>query len=201
MSELGLFPLKVVLLPTEQIPLHIFVPRYKELIGECIEDDAEFGLVLSDDDGLRKIGTRARVTDVLERFDDGRLNVVVEGGERFRLVELTSGRSFHTGQIEAIEDDDLDAEPADAQRALGLFRRVAELAEAETTEPEPSRRLSYEIAARIELPIGLKQELLESRSEPERLRRLSQALDGIAELLTKQKELRDLSSRNGHKRL
>ena len=201
MSELGLFPLKVVLLPTEQIPLHIFEQRYKELIGECIEDDAEFGLVLSDDDGLRKIGTRARVTDVLERFDDGRLNVVVEGGERFRLVELTSGRSFHTGQIEAIEDDDLDAEPADAERALGLFRRVAELAEAETTEPEPSRRLSYEIAARIELPIGLKQELLESRSEPERLRRLSQALDGIAELLTKQKELRDLSSRNGHKRL
>jgi Lon protease-like protein len=200
-SELGLFPLKVVLLPTEQIPLHIFEPRYKELIGECIEDDAEFGLVLSDDDGLRRVGTRARVTDVLERFDDGRLNVVVEGGERFRLVELTSGRSFHTGQIEPIEDDDLDAEPADAQRALGLFRRVAELAEAETTEPEPSRRLSYEIAARIELPLGLKQELLESRSEPERLRRLSQALDGIAELLTKQKELRDLSSRNGHTRL
>jgi ATP-dependent Lon protease len=201
MNELGLFPLKVVLLPTEQIPLHIFEPRYKELIGECIEDDAEFGLVLSDDDGLRQVGTRARVTDVLERFDDGRLNVVVEGGERFRLVELTSGRSFHTGQIEPIEDDDSDAEPADAQRALGLFRRVAELAEAETTEPEPSRRLSYEIAARIELPLGLKQELLESRSEPERLRRLSQALDGIAELLTKQKELRDLSSRNGHKRL
>jgi Lon protease-like protein len=200
-NELGLFPLKVVLLPTEQIPLHIFEPRYKELIGECIEDDAEFGLVLSDDEGLRQVGTRARVTDVLERFDDGRLNVVVEGGERFRLVELTTGRSFHTGQIEEIEDDDLDAEPADAERALGLFRRVAELAEAETTEPEPSRRLSYEIAARIELPLGLKQELLESRSEPERLRRLSQALDGIAELLTKQKELRDLSSRNGHKRL
>jgi ATP-dependent Lon protease len=201
MAELGLFPLKVVLLPTEQIPLHIFEPRYKELIGECIEDDAEFGLVLSDDEGLRRVGTRARVTDVLERFDDGRLNVVVEGGERFRLVELTSGRAFHTGQIEPIEDEDLDAEPADAQRALGLFRRVAELAEAETTEPEPSRRLSYEIAARIELPLGLKQELLESQSEPERLRRLSQALDGIAELLTKQKELRDLSSRNGHKRL
>ena len=201
MHELGLFPLKVVLLPTEQIPLHVFEPRYKELIGECIEDEAEFGLVLSDDEGLRRVGTKARVTDVLERFDDGRLNVVVEGGERFRLVELTTGRSFHTGQIEPIEDDDLDAEPADAQRALGLFRRVAELAEAETTEPEPSRRLSYEIAARIELPLGLKQELLESRSEPERLRRLSQALDGIAELLTKQKELRDLSSRNGHKRL
>ena len=80
-------------------------------------------------------------------------------------------------------------------------RRSSELAEAETTEPEPSRVLSYEIAARIELPIGLKQELLESRSEPQRLKRLTQALDGIAELLQRQRELRDLSSRNGHKRL
>jgi Lon protease-like protein len=201
MSELGLFPLKVVLLPTEQLPLHVFEPRYKELIDECIETEGEFGLVLSDDDGLRAVGTRAHVTDVLERFDDGRLNVVVEGGERFRLVELTSGRSFRTGETEPIEDDDVVAAPGDAERALALFRRVAELAEAETTEPEPSRRLSYEIAARIELPLELKQELLESTNEPQRLHRLTQALDGIAELLQRQKELRDLSSRNGHKRL
>jgi Lon protease-like protein len=200
-SELGLFPLKVVLLPTEQIPLHVFEPRYKELIGECVEDDGEFGLVFSDDDGLRKVGTRARVTDVVERFDDGRLNVVVEGGERFRLLKLTSGRAFHTAETEPIADDGTAVAPEDAQRALELFRRVAELAEAETSEPEPSLRLSYEIAARIELPLELKQELLESTSEPHRLHRLSQALDGIAELLQRQKELRDLSSRNGHKRL
>src|SRR5512133_280668 len=113
MSELGLFPLKVVLLPTEQIPLHIFEPRYKELIGGCIEDDAEFGLVLSDDEGLRRVGTRARVTDVLERWDAGRPNGAAGGGGRFRLVERTAGRSFPTGQIEPIEDDALQAEPAD----------------------------------------------------------------------------------------
>jgi Lon protease-like protein len=200
-SELGLFPLKVVLLPTEQIPLHVFEPRYKELIGECLETDGEFGLVYADDEGLRAVGTRARVTGVLERFDDGRMNVVVEGGDRFRLLELTEGRAFDTGEVEPVEDEDLDAAPADAERALSLFRRVAELAEAEANEPEPSPRLSYEIAARIELPVELKQELLESRSEPQRLKRLSQALDGIAELLQQQKQLRDLSSRNGHKRL
>ena len=199
--ELGLFPLNVVLLPTEQIPLHIFEPRYKELIGECLAGDEEFGLVYADEEGVRSIGTRARVTGVLERFDDGRLNIVVEGGERFRLVELTNGRAFDIGEVEPVEDEDVEAEPADADRALALFRRVAELAEAEATEPEPSRQLSYEIAARIELPVELKQELLESRSEPQRLHRLSQALDGIAELLQQQKQLRDLSSQNGHKRL
>ena len=79
MSELGLFPLGIVLLPTEQIPLHIFEDRYQELIGECLADEREFGLVFADDDGLREIGTRAAVTEVLEKFDDGRLNIVAEG--------------------------------------------------------------------------------------------------------------------------
>jgi Lon protease-like protein len=92
--ELGLFPLPLVLVPTERIPLHIFEPRYKELIGECLETDGEFGLVLATGDGaVHEIGTRARVLEVLEELDDGSLNVVVEGGDRFRLLELTSGRT------------------------------------------------------------------------------------------------------------
>src|SRR5262245_7917462 len=87
-DEIGLFPLGMVLLPTEQVPLHSFEPRYRALIGECLEQDSEFGLVFADEDGLRAIGTRAAVTEVLERFDDGRLNIVVQGRERFRLVEV-----------------------------------------------------------------------------------------------------------------
>src|ERR1043166_7330636 len=98
MPELGLFPLPIVLLPTERIPLHIFEPRYRELIEECIETGADFGLILTDGEcAVHEIGTRATVAQVLERLDDGRLNIVVEGGERFRLLELTSGRSFTTG--------------------------------------------------------------------------------------------------------
>ena len=100
MEEIGLFPLGLVLLPTEQVPLHIFEPRYRELIGESLEQGVPFGIVYADDDGLRQVGTLATVTEVVERFDDGRLNVVVEGGERFRLLELTEGRSFATGRIE-----------------------------------------------------------------------------------------------------
>ena len=87
MEEIGLFPLGMVLLPTERVPLHIFEPRYLELIGECVQHDREFGLVYADDDGIRAVGTRAKVIDVV-RLPDGRLSVVVEGRERFRLVEL-----------------------------------------------------------------------------------------------------------------
>jgi len=116
--ELGLFPLGVVLLPTERLPLHIFEERYKELIDECLETDGEFGLVYADDDGLRDLGTRARVVEVLTRFEDGRLNILVEGGDRFRLTELTDGRSFNTGLVAPIDDGDDPAEEPAVDEAL-----------------------------------------------------------------------------------
>src|SRR5436309_11168783 len=114
--ELGLFPLGMVLVPTERVPLHIFEVRYQELIGECLDEDRDFGLVLSDDEGLREIGTRAAVLEVLDRFPDGRLNIVVEGGERFRIVEETGGRSFRTAELESSVDDDVVSLPGDRER-------------------------------------------------------------------------------------
>ena len=125
MPELGLFPLPLVLVPTERIPLHIFEPRYRELIAQCIEEGEEFGLVLATGDGaVHEIGTRAAVSQVLEELPDGRMNVVVEGGERFRLVELTSGRPFATAVVEDVYDDDDPPEDADTARALDLFGRL-----------------------------------------------------------------------------
>ena len=133
--EIGLFPLGIVLLPTEQVPLHIFEPRYRELIAECIESEQPFGLVYADDDGLRRTGTLASVVEVVERFDDGRLNIVVEGGERFRLLELTDGRSFHTGTIEPFTDDGDPPDPDDVSRGVGLFAQLVELTGAEVEAP------------------------------------------------------------------
>src|SRR6266540_1172327 len=124
--EIGLFPLELVLLPTERVPLHIFEPRYRDLIGECLARDREFGLVLSDERGLREIGTRAAVTEVIDRFPDGRLNILVEGGDRFRLLELTKGRTFQTAEIEPVADEDTAAPEEDVERARGLFRDLRE---------------------------------------------------------------------------
>src|SRR5262245_20321242 len=129
--EIGLFPLGLVLLPTEQVPLHVFEPRYRELIAACLDAEQPFGLVYADDEGLRRIGTFATFVEVTDRFDDGRLNIVVEGGERFRLVDLTDGRSFHTGTVETLVDDDDPPPPADVERALTVFRRLVELTGAE----------------------------------------------------------------------
>jgi Lon protease-like protein len=199
--ELGLFPLEIVLLPTERIPLHIFEPRYKELIGECLADDGEFGLLLADDDGLRDIGTRAGVVNVLQEFEDGRLNIVVEGRERFRLLTLTAGRSFQTGEVEAVDDEERDdsAEPDEAaERALEVFRRLAREAEADVDEPDlESPHLSFELAARVDFGAQLKQELLELRSERARLRRLAELIERVLQAMAVEREVGDRASGNG----
>lgn len=198
MAEIGLFPLGVVLLPTERVPLHIFEPRYRELIEECLETDAEFGLVYADEGGIREVGTRARVTDVLERFDDGRLNVLVEGGERFRVEELTRGRSFMTAEIVDLDDELSETEEELTARAIGSFRALAALAGAEAPEPdESSPLLSFELAAQVELPADAKQRLLESRLESERLELVAELLDDARVALLQSVELGERAKRNG----
>ena len=186
MDELGLFPLGVVLLPTEQLPLHIFEERYKELIGECIDAGVDFGLVYADDDGVRDVGTRARVAEVLTRFEDGRLNVLIEGGERFRLAELTDGRAFSTGLVAPLEDlEDPAGEPA-VEEALRLFGALREVTGSSVDVPDPgSSQLSYQLAAKVELPVDEKLALLSETSERLRMEQVQELLANA--LLTAQR--------------
>lgn len=198
MTEIGLFPLELVLLPTERVPLHIFEPRYKELIGECLRSGEEFGLVLQDEQGQREIGTRAVVVEVLQVFDDGRMNVVVEGHDRFRLRELTSGREFPTGEVEPVDDEEGEAAVSESDRALSLFRNLVEVAGGEIEEPDGSTGpLSFEIAARVDFGIEPKQELLELRSEPARLQHLCTLLEGAIEAVHREREVRERAATNG----
>ena len=178
MTEIGLFPLPLVLLPTERLPLHIFEERYRELIGECLDSGDEFGLVYADDDGVRDVGTRARVTEVLARLADGRMDVLVEGGDRFRLLELTTGRSFHTGVVAPVEDEGDSAGSDAVERALRLFDRLRELTGSEVDVPEADvAQLSYVLAARVEFSPRDKLELLSDVSERSRLDRLCDLLE------------------------
>jgi len=180
------------------VPLHIFEPRYRELISECLERETEFGLVYADDDGIREVGTRAAVVEVVERFEDGRLNVVVEGRDRFKLVELTEGRTFHTAAVEAVEDQDDPPDGADAERALELFRRLVELTGAQVEPPSPGApELSFALASRFELSPDLKQELLETTSERIRLKRLCELLGTAAETVERQREIAARAHTNG----
>jgi Lon protease-like protein len=198
-DEIGLFPLPVVLVPGEQAPLHIFEPRYRELIGESLERAELFGLVFADDEGIREVGTLAAVVEVLERFDDGRLNVVVEGRERFRVVEVTEGlRPFATAEVREIEDD--GEAPTDDERAamLDAYDRVVAAAEAELDDLDrDGNDLSFQVLARIDLGAEVKQRLLETRSERERVVSLAALLEHAAEAVAREREIQKRASGNG----
>jgi ATP-dependent Lon protease len=198
-QEIGLFPLPLVLVPTERIPLHIFEPRYQELVGECLESGEPFGLVLATGDGaVHDVGTKATVEEVLEVLDDGALNIVVEGRERFRLLELTSGRSFTTCEIAPFEDEDDPPAPEETAHAYDLFRQLAEATGADVDVPDPEiPQLDFELAARVDFGPAAKQELIAATSPRERMRKLGNLLETALETTHLQHTLRDRAGQNG----
>src|SRR5687767_5982011 len=117
--ELPIFELPVVILPGELLPLHIFEDRYKRMIGHCLESEEPFGIVFRDDEGTaHRIGCTARVTEVLERFDDGRLNIVVTGEQPFRVLERFEEADYPAGEVEPIDrEGDLSEDPEAADMA------------------------------------------------------------------------------------
>jgi len=199
-SEIGLFPLELVLLPSERVPLHIFEDRYRELIGESLAEGTEFGILIEDDDGLREVGTRTAVVELVHEFDDGRMNVLVEGRSRFRVVELTDGRAYRTAEVEPFEDDDGELPTdAEAERTLEAFRQLAAIAEADEVDVPAAGEtlLSFQLAARVDFGTVLKQDLLELQSERARLDRLVELLGQAATALAREREVRERASGNG----
>src|SRR5262245_32538002 len=118
-QELPIFELPIVLLPGEQLPLHIFEDQYKRMVGRALDQGEPFGIVLRDDDGARSIGCTARVDDVLERFEDGRLNIVVSGEAPFKVLDRFESPEYPAGEVELMAEQDvppIDREAASAAR-------------------------------------------------------------------------------------
>jgi Lon protease-like protein len=200
--ELPIFELPVVILPGELLPLHIFEERYKRMIGHCLETAEPFGIVFRDDDGTaHRIGCTARVTEVLEQFDDGRMNIVVTGEQPFRVLERFDETEYPAGEVEPIdrrdEPPDEDAEAADmARQAFAeLVKRVS--GDEPPAEIDLEAEDSYGIAARVELPVETKQALLEQRSEPERMRMLGNALRALVAAVARSGEIAERAKMNG----
>lgn len=199
MDEIGLFPLNLVLLPGEQAPLHVFEPRYRELIGECLDDGREFGVLLEDEAGMREVGTRCGVVEVLDRFPDGRLNVVVEARGRIQLLELNEGeRSFATADVEELPDEDETPTEDEVEECLAAYARVVDAAEADLEDLDlDADSIAFQIGARIDFGTEIKQGLLELRSERERVVRLAPMLNQAADAVAREKEIRERASANG----
>jgi Lon protease-like protein len=199
--ELPIFELPAVILPGELLPLHIFEERYQRMIGYCLETAEPFGIVFRDDEGTaHRIGCTARVTEVLERFDDGRMNIVVTGEQPFRVLERYEGIEYPEGEVEPItaeeEPDDEDPEAADMARQA-FIELVERVAGDEPGELDIATEDSYGIASRVELPVETKQALLEQRSEPQRMRMLGNALRALVAAVNRSSEIAERAKMNG----
>jgi ATP-dependent Lon protease len=155
-------------------------------------------MVYADEDGVREVGTLARVAEVLERFDDGRLNVVVEGSIRFRVEQLTRGRSFMTAERRARCDDERRRRPGHRLEGGGLVPSACCARGRETDELDERRpQLSFELAAQVELPPDSKQQLLELRTEQERLEAVAELLDDARTRVDRDARARRAREENG----
>jgi Lon protease-like protein len=199
--ELPIFELPAVILPGELMPLHIFEERYKRMIGDCMEREAPFGIVFRDDEGgARRIGCTARVAQVLEQFDDGRMNIVVAGERPFRVLDRFQSVDYPAGEVRPIDPDE---EPGGEDAAAADLAReaFAQLVEKVSGEPPDLDELAaedaYGIAARVELPAETKQRLLELRSEPERMRTLGDALEALIAAVNRSNEIAERARMNG----
>ncbi len=169
--DFPIFPLGLVALPHEYVPLHIFEPRYRTMFAECLERDSEFGIVWASDDGLRATGCACEITKVIERMADGRLNVLTRGTRPFRIVEQQEDLPYPAATIEFLEDKLEDPDPAISDAAHAAYAAlVVEATDNEPDEDELATKTAYEMAATVDFGLDAKQGLLDLRSENARLR-------------------------------
>jgi Lon protease-like protein len=168
--DFPLFPLGLVALPGELIPLHIFEERYKAMMNECIEAESEFGIVWLSDDGLKTIGCAARIETVLERMDDGRMNLVARGTRPFRVLERIGHLAYPAGVIEFVHDLGDEVDPSLEQGARVAYTDLVKRAtDREPDAAELTEMDAYAMAATVDFGLDAKQGLLDLRSENARL--------------------------------
>jgi Lon protease-like protein len=169
--EFPLFLLPTVAIPGELIPLHVFEERYKTMIGECIEAEREFGIVWLSDESLREVGCAARIERVLERMDDGRMNVLVRGTRPFRVLERQSHLAYPAGVVDFVQDRDEEVDPELQESAHKAYAELVQRAtDRVLEEPELAEMTAYAMAATVDFGLDAKQGLLDMRSENARLR-------------------------------
>jgi len=196
---LPLFPLEVVLFPGTPLPLHIFEPRYKEMIGECLAEHRAFGVVRAVEQGFADVGCTAEIVTVVKEYPDGRLDLVTEGRKRFELVRVNQERAFLQAEVLMISDEPGTPSAEDTSRAVQLHSELLTIAGAtqDLSAADPSL-LSFYLAGSLPLDLDFKQKLLALRSEPERISLLISYLETIIPNLRRAATARERAGGNGH---
>jgi Lon protease-like protein len=206
---LPLFPLEIVLLPEEPLPLHIFEDRYKTMIGECLQARAagkgqqEFGVVLLKGQAVSAVGCTARIVNLTRQYEDGRMDILTVGKRRFEILLTNEEKPYLQATVDYFEDEGPDA-PSDAAAELAIerfreaMRMLRHAAEMPVHLPRPYRYLSFRLAAALPLSLEFKQQLLTLRNEAERLTLVQRATETLMEQFEQVQESQEKAGGNGN---
>lgn len=198
MSLLALFPLDIVLFPGAPLPLHIFEPRYKEMISECLEQKRPFGMVRANKNALAEIGCTAVILNVNKKYDDGRLDIVTEGKQRFEIVQLSQERSFLQGEVLFFEDEPGDVAATDLETVIQLHEQLLDILGQNAAVDRQHPQISFHLAHELPVDLDFKQALLEMKSEVERVETLIEYYRATIPKVEKTLHAREKASGNGH---
>jgi Lon protease-like protein len=195
-----LFPLDLVLLPGVPLPLHIFEPRYKEMIKECLDAKKHFGLIRMHDEAMATIGCTAEIIQVLKAYPDGRSDILTEGKRRFEVLQTNQERSFLQAEVFFLEDDAAAAEKTDIETALRLHDEIMQLAGAETESHKEieTTQLAYRLAGSLPFDPDFQQVLLEMNSEADRMQAIISFFERILPVLQRSARAKRKAGGNGH---
>src|SRR5216684_2617460 len=199
-ERIPLFPLNVVLLPGAELPLHIFEPRYREMVKDCLEEKSEFGMLLSLPNGVARVGCTAEILDVVKCYEDGRMDILTAGRAPFRVVDLLTQDPLLEGHVDYLEDRETPANPRIQRELVELFEACHTLIfddypkNLEGASPED---LSYLVCRLLLEKKKWKQQILELRSEADRQERLVAYLREWAPHLQKAEAMRQRAAGNG----
>jgi uncharacterized protein len=196
---LPLFPLDVVLLPGTPLPLHIFEPRYKEMIGECLANEEPFGVIRTVKEGIADVGCTAEIITVTKQYPDGRMDLIAEGRKRFEVLELNRERSFLRAEVLLVPDEPASIINDERVKAVQLHLEILSLAGAiQDLSAVDQTQLSFYLAGSLPLDLDFKQKLLGMRSEADRIQAVSAYLESILPRLRRVADTRQKAGGNGH---
>ena len=200
-NRIPLFPLDVVLLPGAELPLHIFEPRYKRMIGRCLEEKLEFGMILASHQSVAAVGCTAEILRKIRDYPDGRMDILTTGRAVFQLTELLNEEQYYEGVVEYLSDSPYAPDAEQHAQLVQLFEKCHALLFGKSWEPDPQaseETLSYRLAALLPVELEKRQALLESRSERDRRETVLRWLERFVPKLIAQQRTRERAGGNGH---
>ncbi len=200
MNLLPLFPLDLVLFPGIPLPLHIFEPRYREMISECLARKKPFGVVRAKEEGVAEIGCTAEIITVANKYPDGRMDIVTEGRERFEVMQVNQERLFLQADVLYLRDEPSQTSAEDIAQAMKLQGEIMHLAgsAADARPPSEHSNLSFVLVAPLPLDLDFKQTLLGMKSEAERMQAVISYFETILPNLRRTVHVRQKAGGNGH---